>query len=187
MSSGRVSGRELAKPWNLIPGDWRDPRRVKRTMWCTPTKGLHVAAARVFAAFEHTLKQPAIPGRGTLNSFERREISNYAPGPLVYAIPSILFNVVPASRSAFLTAPGFRNKDQEWTSKLGCGTSCHVLLVGPNCIHRVYSSKIFVAAYIAVNGRHRCLEGWLFFWGGGRRLTMNVALPRRLIQFPHWS
>lgn len=76
-----------------------------------------MAAARVFAAFEHTLKQPGIPRGGRVSPFRDSPARDYIPGPLVYAIPSILFSVMPASWSAFLTAPGFRDKGQERTSK----------------------------------------------------------------------
>ena len=56
-----VSERGLAKAWNSNLRVSRILLRAERTIWCTPTKGLSVAAARVFAAFEHTLRQPAIP------------------------------------------------------------------------------------------------------------------------------
>lgn len=62
--------------------------RQERTMWCTPSNGLPVAAARAFAAPRHTLKQP------------------YMPGPRVAAIPSRASSVRLASLSARWIATG---------------------------------------------------------------------------------
>ena len=70
---------------------------TRHTMWCTPTNGFAVAAARVFAAFEHTLKQPAMPGRALLVPSRKPVPTDYVPGPLVYAIPSMSPNVISAS------------------------------------------------------------------------------------------
>lgn len=63
----RVSGRceEGRERMRLLSNDGlvRGERgEAEPTMWCTPTSGLFRAAARVFAAFEPTLRHPPIPG-----------------------------------------------------------------------------------------------------------------------------
>ena len=138
-----ASERELAKTWTSIPViDLVCQRMNVLTIWCTPTRGLFVAAARVFAAFEHTLKQPGIPrGGGGLVPLEIDWQETTYLGLLCtqyhqYYSVSCLHPGVPS-----LLPQASETRVRSEPQSHACVISCHMSLMSPNGMHRVYSPE----------------------------------------------
>lgn len=131
------------------PGSKRAVRACA-CMWCTPTSGLLSDAARVFAAFDETLRQPPIP---MLQQQQKWNLSSpwkvnghirYAPGPLVKAMPSISDISRHASFSALRTATGWLRFS--YLLEMERHPTHHILLMGVYCNIRMDTSIYLISS-----------------------------------------